>query len=93
MSGLGCIPLIEAASINQRLEKVDEWLSKYEDQFGEGSDSSETRAESEEESDHPGVAPATPANIAVRKHTPSKRKRTSKNMMKNTSCRARLVVE
>ena len=97
MSGLGCIPLMESASINQRLDKVDEWLSKYEDQFdiSEGSDSSETCVEfEEEESNHPSAAPTTPANIAGREHTPSKRQRTSKTiMLNNKSCRARLIVE
>ena len=96
ISGLGCVPFIGATSINKRLNKVDEWLENYENHFEEErcsspTNTSDNRVEAEEESDHPGVAPATPANTAAHNHTPSKRGRvTSKTTMRNKSCRSRL---
>lgn len=63
MSGLGCVPFIKDAEINKRSDKVNEWLSNYEESFVEDGapriDTSENRVEYQE-SDHPDEAPATP---------------------------------
>ena len=63
MSGLGCVPFIKEEEINKRSDKVDEWLSNYEDSLAEDDapriDTSENRVECQE-SDHPDEAPATP---------------------------------
>ena len=93
MSGLGCVPLMEIASINSLLDTVDEWLTKYEDTFSEseGPHLSNDHAESDEESSvSPDVVPATPVNTTVRERTPgpAKRKRARQNMMNRRVRRA-----